>query len=67
MLVVTHGGVLGAIYTMAHGHHRGAIVDNCSIGELLVEGYSFAVLSWNDTSHLNTHSNSSGFGGGAFG
>ena len=66
VLVVTHGGVLSTLYANAHGHDRGAIVSNCSIGEVLIAGDVCAVRTWNDTSHLHGES-SGGFGGGKFG
>lgn len=52
MLVVVHGGVLHALYHHAMGHVYSGRVANCSMHKLKIEGKRWAIISWNETAHL---------------
>lgn len=55
MVVVVHGGVIGAIMAMATGAENFAFIgaDNASISELVVLGDRWLVRRFNDTAHLD--------------
>lgn len=68
ILLVLHGGVLNACYRHAMGHAYAGRHVNAAINTVSIEGQSWAVVSWNDTSHLETTGYlASAFGGGSGG
>jgi probable phosphoglycerate mutase len=56
VVVVTHGGVIGALLSLATGAHQFAFVGaaNASITHLVVVGDRWIVRRFNDTGHLGT-------------
>jgi probable phosphoglycerate mutase len=56
VVVVTHGGVIGALISLATGAHQFAFVgaSNASISHLVVVGDRWIVRRFNDTGHLGT-------------
>lgn len=68
VLLVLHGGLLHALHVHATGRFYGSVLLNASIGILKVDGPVWAVVQWNDTSHLaQTGADADGFGGGEAG
>lgn len=55
VVVVVHGGVIGAMLTMATGAKGFSFIgaDNASITELIVSGEDWAVRRFNDAAHLD--------------
>lgn len=55
VVIVAHGGVIGAILSMATGAQDFAFItaDNASISQLVVNGDSWMVRRFNDTTHLD--------------
>lgn len=56
VVVVTHGGVIGTLVSLATGAHPFAFVgaSNASISHLVVTGDRWIVRRYNDTGHLGT-------------
>ncbi|HWB66424.1 MAG TPA: histidine phosphatase family protein [Mycobacteriales bacterium] len=55
VVVVAHGGVIGAIISMGTGAENFAFItaDNASISQVVVNGDSWMVRRFNDTTHLD--------------
>ena len=69
IIAVTHGGFLSAVHQELCGH-RGPSIGNCCYGELLLEGTTRALASWNVSPPLDTDDGAAAggtFGGGGFG
>lgn len=56
VVVVTHGGVIGTIVSLATGSHPFAFVgaDNCSITHVVMASERWIIRRFNDTGHLPT-------------
>lgn len=68
ILLVLHGGVLNACYRHAMKHTYAGRHVNAAINIVRIEGASWGVVEWNDTSHLvSTGYLASAFGGGSAG
>lgn len=68
ILLVLHGGVLNACYRHAMGRTYAGRHINAAISTVKIDGKSWAVIDWNNTSHLgNTGFLASAFGGGSGG
>jgi hypothetical protein len=63
--VVTHGGFMAAVHRVVMQREQQGMTHNCSICEVISDGSTMAVMSWNHTSGETREEEA--FGGGNFG
>lgn len=68
VIAVLHGGPLSVVHRHIMGHGQASSVRNCSISTIKVSKNQWALVNWNDVSHLApSQLLADGFGGGGGG